>query len=434
MILSSLRYAAVLCGALSLAATALAQAPATDQETLRALQARVAALEKAAATAKKINVSGYLQMRFDALVADRSLFKGAGAGGSGQRPTLGAPHIGGPSNGFLVRRARMRVDGPLNPKDGFVFQLDFPTASAVNLRDAWVDFKTGLPRHTSVRVGQFPPPFTYILPTSSRIRETPDRPLGFSDSGFSALVHKDSVSALGGEVTPGSIVPLFSNQDRDIGAQVSYQGTDTTTQLGWFNGEGRDPGGQRSLNSNLTFMGRVERRFPTRTGNAFAGLSRYAGKHSVRSAAPTGSTPAAFRYADRTFTNLDARWEGRGGLQLRTEYLWGRFETTPDRALFSEGNRVSAWYATVRQPVGPRTALSATYDVFRPTDRTVAGVSASEYVRKTLQGGVLHWLAPQTRLRVWYVQGLTPYDPSAAVGAKARGKVGHLIGEIQVEY
>lgn len=383
---------------------------------------------------KKIHFNGYLQLRFDALFAHNSLFKGAGSGGSGQRPTLGAPHIGGPSNGFLVRRGRFKVEGPLNPNDAFTFQLDFGSVGGVNLRDAWADIKSSLPRNTTFRIGQFPPPFTYVLVASSRVRETPDRPLGFSDTSNSAFVHKDTVSSLGGEVTAGSIVPLLSNQDRDIGFQFTYKGSRATTQFGWFNGEGRDVAGQRPLNSALTFMGRVEQRFPLSVGNAFVGLSRYDGKYSVRGAAPTGSTPASFRYADRAFTNVDTRWEGKDGWQVRYEHLWGTFETTPDRALFLPGNRVESWYATVRKDISPKTALSATYDVFRPTSKTVAGVGASDYARKTLQGGVLHWVGPRTRLRLWYVQALTPYDPSAAAGSRSRAKVGQFIGEIQIEY
>lgn len=383
---------------------------------------------------KNLQVSGYAQFRFDALQGDSSLFKAAGSGGTGQRPTLGGPHVGGPSNGFLVRRGRLKLSGPVNPQDAFTVQLDFPTTGAINLRDAFADIKSGLPRHAALRVGQFPPPFTYVLPATSRLREAPERPLGFSDSGNAALIVKDTVSSLGGEVTPGSIVPLFINQDRDQGLQLAYQGSRTHTAFGWFNGEGRDAAGQRSLNSGLTFMGRVEHQFPSPTGTAFVGVSRYNGGYSVRSAAPVGTTVAAFRSVGRSFHNIDSRWVSKKGFEVRYEHLWGTYEVTPDRALYLANNKVESWYLTARQPLDPKTVFSATYDVFCPTNKTVAGVTAGDYARKTLQGGILHQLAPGTRLRLWYVQGLSAYDPSAPKGSAARKRVGQLISELQLEF
>jgi hypothetical protein len=133
-------------------------------------------------------------------------------------------------------------------------------------------------------------------------------------------------------------------------------------------------------------------------------------------------------------TALETRWVGKNGLELRYERIDGRYDVTPDRSLYLPGNKVHSWYATVRQPIAAHTVLSATYDVFDPTNQTVAGVSARDNRRKTLQGGILHQLAPGTRLRLWYVQGLTAYDPSAAVGSVGRKKLGQLIGELQVEY
>ena len=383
---------------------------------------------------RKLQFSGYLQLRYDALIAHASQFRGGGSGGTGQRPTFGAPRIGGPSNGFMVRRGRLRAESPTSARDGLVFQLDFASVAGMNLRDAFAEIRSGLPRDVTMRIGQFPPPFSYVLPFTSRIREAPDRPLGFSDTSNSALIHKDIVSALGGEFTPGSIVPLFVNQDRDLGMTFTHKGRRATASLGWINGEGRDVLGQRALNSALTFVGRMEQRVPVGSGNVFVGVSRYDGGYSVRSAAPTAGVVAPFRLAEREFTGFDTRWEGKDGWQARFEHLDGRFETTPDRALYLPGNRVEAWYATLRKDVSPQTAVSATLDVFRPTSQPLAGIAPTDYARRTLQGGVLHWLAPRTRLRLWYVQALSAYDPSAPAGSRARGKVGQFIGEIQVEF
>lgn len=413
------------------ASFASAQAPpakAPQAHTLTADQ------QKALEALSKFKVSGYLQLRYDALVGDRSLFKSAGSGGTGPRPTQGAPHVGGPSEGFILRRGRFRVDGVLNPQDAFMFQFDFGTAGPLHLRDMYADVKSGLPRNWTFRLGQFPPPFTYILVASSRLRESPERPLGFSDSSNANFIFKDNVSATGGTVTAGTVIPFLLNQDRDQGGMFTYKAKRATTYFGLFNGEGRDNNGQRPINGNRTFMGRVEQRIPTEKGDIFVGGSRYDGQWPARATAPVGGAVSDFRNAARRMTALETRWVGKNGTELRYERIDGRYDVTPDRSLYLANNKVHAWYATVRQPVAPHTVASVTYDVFDPTSQTVAGLTPSEYRRKTVQGGVLHQLAPGTRLRLWYVQGLTPYDPSAAVGSAGRKKLGQVIGEIQVEY
>lgn len=382
----------------------------------------------------KLKFSGYLQLRYDTLLGDSSLFKSQGGGGTGPRPTTGAPHVGGPSQGFILRRGRLRLDGALNPKDAFTLQYDFGSVGPVHLRDMFADIKSGLPRNWQLRVGQFPPQFTYILPTTSRLRESPERALGFSDSSNANFIFKDTVATTGGTVTAGTVIPLLLNQDRDQGAMFSYKAKRATSYFGLFNGEGRDNNGQRPINGNLTFMGRVEQRIPTKHGDVFVGGSRYDGQWPARATAPAGTTVADFKNAARRMTALETRWVGKNGTELRYERIDGRYDVTPDRSLYLAGNKIQAWYATVRQPIAAHTVASLTYDVFDPTSQTVAGLTPGEYRRKTIQGGVLHQLAPGTRLRLWYVQGLTPYDPAAAAGSAGRKKLGQLIGEIQVEY
>lgn len=413
------------------ASVALAQtAPPTAKAPVQLTPQQAKALE----ALSKFKVSGYLQLRHDSLIGDASLFKAQGAGGTGPRPTTGAPHVGGPSEGFILRRGRFRVDGELNPKDAFMFQFDFGSAGPLHLRDMYADIKTGLPHNWSFRLGQFPPPFTYILMGSSRLRESPERALGFSDSSNANFIFKDAVSATGGAVTAGTVIPFLLNQDRDQGAMFTYKAKRATSYFGLFNGEGRDNNGQRPINNSLTFIGRVEQRIPTEHGDIFVGGSRYDGQWPARAAAPVGTTVADFKNAARRMTALETRWVGKNGTELRYERYDGRYDVTPDRSLYLAGNKVHAWYATVRQPIDLKTVFSLTYDVFDPTSQTVAGLTPGEYRRKTLQGGFLHQLAPGTRLRLWYVQGLTPYDPSAAVGTAARKKLGQLIGEIQIEY
>ncbi len=386
------------------------------------------------------HVSGYLQLRFDSLLVGKDLVKAAGSGGAGQRPTNGGPSVGGAQSSFLVRRGRIKFDGPLNDKDKYTVQLDFSNTSSVNLRDGFADIKSGLPKNTNLRVGQFAPHFSYTLPYSSRLRESPERPLGFSDSGNAAVVFKTGQSANAGEITPGSVIPLFSNQDRDSGAALAWslpklhKNTVGTLTAGLINGEGRDNNGLRNLGAGLTSIYRVEAVQNQANGALTLGSSAYRGAMPVRSGGITGGNPAPFVRAARSFTGLDARWVAKSRAELRAEYLSGTFEMTPDRARLLPGNKVSAWYATGKYPINHKTDLALVYDEFRPTNQSVAGVSAHDYQRNTLQLGVLHQIAPNTRWRLWYTRGMSAYDPSAASGSPLRKKVGLLITELQVEY
>lgn len=429
---------------LSLSGRAQAQDPPTTAARIdaveRQLQELKVGLGKDRTEVSRHHVSGYLQLRFDSLIADRSLVNNGGSGGAGPRPTNGGPFVGGPSQSFLIRRGRLKLDGPLNDKDKYVVQLDFGNVGPVNLRDAFVDLKTSLPKNTNLRLGQFPPHFSYTLPYSSRLRESPERPLGFSDSSNAAVIFKSGQSASAGEITPGSVIPLFNNQDRDAGAALSWslpklaEKTTGTLTYGLFNGEGRDAAGLRNLGGGLTGITRAEAVRIVSSGTLTVGSSLYRGGMPVRSGAIVDGKAAPFVKARRNFDGIDARFVAPNHAELRAEYLSGTFEETPDRARFLAKNKVSARYATARYPINKKSDFAVVYDEFRPTNQTVAGVSATDYERKTLQFGVMHQLAPNTRLRLWYAKGLSAYDPSAAVGAAGRKRVGVLIGELQIEY
>jgi hypothetical protein len=398
-------------------------------------------------TPSKVQFSGYLQLRFDTLRGPSGAFNQAGTGGTGQRPTVSGPIVGGPSSGFFARRVRFKAVGPVNPNndkgDTFTFQLDAPSTGAMNVRDAFVDLKTNLPKGTVVRVGQFPPDFTWAIPNSSRTRENPDRPMIVGDTNYTNSVFKTSVASTGGQVTPGSVLSLFQNQDREVGAQVMLpkravtKNTEGRYSIGLFNGEGREPTGTRN-NGNVTLTARAEFSEGTgkkrKEGTLLYGASVYRGKYSVRGAAPVGTSVSPFAEANRNFVAADVRYTNKQGLELRAEAISGQFEVSPDRALLVKGNNVRGYYGTVRKTIQPHIDAAVVYESFNPTSKTVAGISPADYARKTLQFGVLRDLAPGTRLRLWYVQGLSVYDPAAAVNSPFRKKIGQFVSEIQIAY
>ena len=56
----------------------------------------------------------YIQARFEAFDTGRtSLFTPTASGGTGNTPTNGGPVVGGPWYGFLARRVRTKISGPI---------------------------------------------------------------------------------------------------------------------------------------------------------------------------------------------------------------------------------------------------------------------------------------------------------------------------------
>lgn len=385
-------------------------------------------------------VGGYFQFRHDSLTGDRELFNGAGAGGTGQRPSVGGPSVGGPSSGFLVRRGRVRIGDQITPRDEFVFQVDLPTNAGVNVRDAYARVLDFPARDFAFRAGQFAFTYGFEYLYSSRARETPERAVGYSDSTQAGLIFKQSVAALGGEVTPGSVLPFFHNQDRDIGVELSWgaprnRGMVPRAAVALIQGEGRGIDGQRSLNNVYDVVASLELLDRTGPDLLNLGLSYYRGALSVRSAAPTGTSVAPFRNATRNFGGAYVRYLNRGR-EYRAEFSGGLFEVTPDRALFLKDNRFNAWYLVTRQPIMPKLEGYLKYDEYNPASRNtvIAGVRGSDLSRKTLSLGLLYQHTQATRFRVNYAQSMSPYDPSRPEGDPLRSKLGLLQTEIQVVY
>jgi len=386
-------------------------------------------------------LSGYVQARFEAFdTGEISLFTKSGAGGTGQSPTSGGPAVGGPYYGALIRRARLKFGGQLTTRTDWALQLDAPSTGAVAVKDAMINIgDLPLPEQYTTTFGLFPPPFGIELVASSSARESPERALGFSDSTAPSAIFRTSVSSTGGTVTPGSVLPLFLGQDRDVGAMITWNSPNflnptTKVSLGVFNGEGRGASGVRNLNNGVDAVFRAQTALLD--GHLDIGVSGYYGTLAVRSAPPSGGVPAPFRNAFRMLGGADIRWFSPWGTTFRAEYIGGVFETTPDRALYLENNHVYAWYFTFKHPLSNRLEFAAKYDEFYPISekfKTAGGLGRMQLVRKTLQGGFLYYLDDATRFRLWYARGLTPYDPSAASGPLRR-RLGFITAEVQISY
>jgi hypothetical protein len=399
-----------------------------------------AALETLTGDVKAHKISGYIQGRFEAFDrGESSIFTKSGSGGTGQTPTNGGPSVGGPYYGFLVRRARLKLSGPISTRTDYTLQVDAASIGAVAVKDAFIGVSNFLGPNVKGTFGLFPPPFGTELPHSSSTRESPERAFGFSDSTAAGAMFKTSVNATGGTITAGSVVPLFIGQDRDTGAAFTYSApgkSGTKLTLGAFNGEGRGASGVRNLNNHLDAVARAQTTLLG--GNLDLGVSGYYGALAVRGGPPAGTPPApvGFKQAFRVLGGADMRYFSPWGTTFRAEYMGGLYEMTPDRAQYLQGNHAQAWYVTARHPLSKRLDFAVKYDEFMPismTGHTAAGLGRAQLIRKTLQGGFLYYIDDATRLRLWYSKGLTPYDPSAVSGP-LRSRLGLITGEVQVVF
>lgn len=424
------------------AARAAADAKQGAQGAKDAVNEQKSRIDKLSETLTAHKVSGYIQARFDAIDVGRtSLFTSSGAGGTGQTPAIGAPSVGGPLYGFQVRRARINFSGPISKQTEYRVQLDAQSGNTVSVYDANVLIHDLPVKNAYVRFGMFSPVFGYELPTPSYVRESPDRVFGWGVTLADYPLFKTNQSATGGVITPGSVVGLFVNQQRDVGAEFGWdiagKGNDKTKlTLSVINGEGRSAAGVRNLNNGLDVMGRIEA--PFLDNKLKLGMSGYYGDFAVRSGPPAGSPAVSvpFVNAKKTFLGADVRWLSPWGTSFRLEYFGGMYEATPDRAQLLSGNHAQAWYFVARHPITHKLDVVGKYDEFMPiTGKGVmaGGLSRMELIRKTVSIGTLYQLDNTTRFRLWYAKGLTPYDPSATAGP-LRTRLGLITGEVQVAF
>jgi len=366
---------------------------------------------------KSHQLSGYLQARYEAFdTGQTSLFPAVGS--------TGGPAVGGPSNGFLIRRARLKFGGQYTTRASYALQLDVPSTGAVAVKDAYVNVADlPLPNRMVLAAGLFAPPFGVELPASSSVRESPERAGGFTDSSATFPMFK-------------GVKGMFDGQDRDVGVMVSwahpnYLNPKTRLFAGVFNGEGRGASGVRNTNHQLDTVVRAQTEMMG--GHLDLGVSAYYGGISVKTQA-SDSSPN--RVAYRLLGGADLRYFSPWGTTLRLEYMAGLYEVTPDRSLYLPGNHAHAWLAAVRHPINRRLEIALKYDEFYPVSQqgvSVGGLGRMELARKTVGGGLLYQIDEATRFRLWYAKGLTPYDPTASSGAK-RSRLGLVTSEIQITY
>jgi hypothetical protein len=207
----------------------------------------------------------------------------------------------------------------------------------------------------------------------------------------------------------------------------------TKIHLMALNGSGTTPTGVRNMKNGIDWILRGQ---ATVLGRFDLGLSGYYGQLPVRGTVPVAGVPGPFVNGLKELVGADVNYRAPWGTTLRAEYVGGVYETTPDRALYLENNHTQAWYFSARHPLTKKLEVALKYDEFMPISqgsKLAGGLSRMDLIRKTIQGGLLYSLDEATRLRLWYVKGLTPYDPSAPSGP-LRSRLGFLTGEVQIKF
>ncbi len=360
----------------------------------------------------KHKLTGYMQFRFDSyLTGGQTLFPASS--------TVGGPGPGSAQYGFLVRRGRLLYSGDIGIKSEYRIQLDIPSHSAINLRDAFVDVRDAFGKNINVRVGQFTPVFGAELTSSSRVRESPERAMAFADSRFATTLYKGQL-------------PLFNNQDRDVGLSTTWN-VDKNTKVTWgiLNGEGRDPAGRRNQNRALDTTFRITT--STLRKRLEVGTSLYYGQLALPDVPGSATVVNAYRFLG----GWDMKYQSPWGTLFKAEYLYGKFESNPERTAYAKGNHVSGFMLMAAHPINKRTRLVAQYEELDPTlgNLTLGGTTLSrgDLSRKQIHLGALYKVDDALRLRFWYVHSLTPYDATAASGA-GRDRLNYFITELQVDF
>lgn len=238
----------------------------------------------------------------------------------------------GPKSEFLLRRARIQVDGWLTDRIYLIVQPSFEDGSRrLRLRDAYVDVllsRPGAKTTLALRAGQEKRPFGRYELTSSNNLPSIERGAG------PGLVKASSNDLFGGN---GFI-------SHDIGAALRFQTKlDDTRGLfiqgGVYNGEGET---KADVNASKSFGVRA-------TVDVVPGLNVGGALFSHDGIVDVGGTP------DSSFTNMaygiDAQWGkvGDPGLYLVGDYMWGE-DATAAKAGLRGLSLVGAWHIRMTRP------------------------------------------------------------------------------------
>jgi hypothetical protein len=214
---------------------------------------------------KRINVRGYVQIRYNRLLETN--------------PELKCDQCDksmGKNGGMMIRRARLILSGQLNNHVYFYFQPDFAASASSDdlhfgqIRDAYIDLSVDAKREYRIRIGQSKVPYGFECMQSSSNR----LPLDRTDGINSAFVNERDLGAFF-YYAPDKIRKRLAWL---VNEGLKGSGDYGVAAFGVFNGQGAN---RPEKNDKLHMVARLSYPFEWKKQIIEAGIQAYSGMYTL---------------------------------------------------------------------------------------------------------------------------------------------------------
>lgn len=302
--------------------------------------------------AESLQLRGYLQTRYTEMLSGDE-----GVNLWSDRSVGDENSLGDADKNYLIRRARLVIQGDIGERLSIYLQPDFAstagtTGHVLQMRDAYGDFYIDKGRVHRLRVGQSKVPYGFENLQSSSNRLTLDR-----NDAFNSSVKDERDLGVFYYYTPAEVQARFAEINS---AGLKHSGNYGMFGLGLYNGQGANRGDR---NDNQHVVARVSYPWKFADGQFFeAGVQAYSGKYApavgaYRSANNTSVTPIipgqdTFGFDDER-VGVSAIWYPQP-FGVQAEWNWGKgpqldLATNTIKEEDLEGGYIQAMYMTTNE-------------------------------------------------------------------------------------
>lgn len=257
---------------------------------------------------KRINLRGYVQIRYNRLLETN--------------PELKCDQCDksiGKNGGIMIRRARLILSGQLNNHVYFYFQPDFASSASSDdlhfgqIRDAYIDLSVDTKQEYRVRIGQSKVPYGFEAMQSSSNR----LPLDRTDGINSAFVNERDLGAFF-YYAPDKIRKRFAWL---VNEGLKGSGDYGVVAFGAFNGQGAN---RPEKNDKMHMVARLSYPFEWKKQIIEAGIQAYSGMYTLTDRHLSGKVKIVENrtYEDKRVAGSFILYPQPFGFQA--EYNWGR--------------------------------------------------------------------------------------------------------------